>query len=63
MALAWVIRNKDVSTAIIGARSVNQLDENIKALELLKKFDNNLDDRLDKIFENRPITDTDFRKW
>jgi len=36
------LRNKDVSTAITGARNINQLEDNLKALELYKKIDNNL---------------------
>ncbi len=38
LALAWVIHNKDVSTAITGARNTAQLDESIQALELYKKI-------------------------
>lgn len=34
VALAWVLRNSQVSSAIIGATSENQLDENLKSLEL-----------------------------
>jgi hypothetical protein len=34
VALAWVLRNPQVSSAIIGATSVPQLEENVKALEV-----------------------------
>ena len=38
LAVAWVIANKDVSTCILGASKVSQLDENFKALEVYKKL-------------------------
>jgi aryl-alcohol dehydrogenase-like predicted oxidoreductase len=34
VALAWVLRRPEVSSAIIGATSVAQLEENVKALEV-----------------------------
>ena len=35
--LAWVIYNKEVSTAITGARSLEQLNDSIGALDIFKK--------------------------
>ena len=32
LALAWVLKNKDVSTAITGARNIEQLNSNLKAI-------------------------------
>jgi len=34
VALAWVLRHTEVSTALIGATSVDQLEQNLKALEI-----------------------------
>ena len=34
LAIAWVIANKDVSTCIMVASKVSQLDENFKGLEI-----------------------------
>lgn len=36
MALAWVLRDGKVTSALIGASSVSQIDENVKALENLE---------------------------
>ena len=36
MALAWVLQNKAVTSALIGVRSVQQLKDNIDALKNLK---------------------------
>jgi L-glyceraldehyde 3-phosphate reductase len=35
MALAWVLNNKAVTTALIGASSVRQIKENIESLDNL----------------------------
>jgi aryl-alcohol dehydrogenase-like predicted oxidoreductase len=34
VALAWVLRRPEISSAIIGATSVAQLEENVKAIDL-----------------------------
>ena len=36
MAIAWVLNNKAVTTALIGARTLEQVKENIKSLDNLK---------------------------
>jgi len=36
LALAWAIKSKDVSCALIGVSRVQQIDENIKAVEIQK---------------------------
>ena len=36
MALAWTLRDPLVTSALIGASSVEQVEENVKALENLK---------------------------
>ena len=33
MALAWVLRDPRMTSAVIGASSVRQLDDNVKALD------------------------------
>jgi len=38
LALGWVIKSNDVSTAIIGASRVAQIEDDVKALEMAKKL-------------------------
>ncbi|KAM3138834.1 hypothetical protein pb186bvf_009037 [Paramecium bursaria] len=61
LALAWVLKNKDVSTAIIGARKPEYIIDSVKALELLKKWDKELEDKVEKILGNTPNQDLDYR--
>ena len=35
LAIAWCLLNKNVSTVILGASKVEQLQENLKALEIV----------------------------
>jgi len=57
LALAWVLRNKDVSSAICGFTKVSQIEENIKAIEISKKFTPEIDEKLEKLLDNRPKRD------
>ena len=36
MAIAWVLRDKRVTTALIGARNVEQLDDSLDAVKKLE---------------------------
>jgi L-glyceraldehyde 3-phosphate reductase len=35
MAIAWTLRFPDVTTALVGASDIDQLEENVKALQNL----------------------------
>jgi aryl-alcohol dehydrogenase-like predicted oxidoreductase len=48
VALAWVLSNPDITTPIIGPRTVEQLDQNVSALEL--RLDDEALARLDEIW-------------
>jgi len=61
LALAWTIRNRDVSTAIMGARKVEQFDDNILAIEDVRKITPEIEERIEQIFKNRPETEMDHR--
>jgi len=61
LALAWALRNKDVSTAIIGARRIAQLEENVKAIEDIKRITPEVEEEIEKILNNKPETEFDAR--
>ena len=57
MALAWVLNNKAITTALIGASSVKQIKENIESL-------NNLNFSKSELKEiNKKAKDGDINKW
>jgi L-glyceraldehyde 3-phosphate reductase len=57
MALAWVLRDERVTSALIGASSVAQLEDNVAALDAL-------DFTLDELAEiDRYATDSEINIW
>ena len=61
LAISWVIRNPDVSTCLLGASKPQQLEETLKAVEIHKKMDKNIDLEIEKILNNTPEGEIDFR--
>jgi L-glyceraldehyde 3-phosphate reductase len=57
MALAWVLRDPRVTSALIGASSVNQLEDNVAALEELDFTDEELEEI------DRYATESDINIW
>ncbi len=49
LALAWCARNKHVSTVITGASRVEQVRENMKALDVIGQLDDEVMERIDII--------------
>jgi aryl-alcohol dehydrogenase-like predicted oxidoreductase len=54
MALAWCLRNPNVSTVITGASQVEQVRENMKALEIAPLLTDEIEARIEEILGNRP---------
>ena len=54
LAIAWVIRNENVSSAIVGATSVDQLNENLGAVKFVEKLTKDLLEEIDEVLGNRP---------
>jgi len=60
-SLAWLVKNKDVSTAIIGSKKPEQLEENIKAVELAKNITPEIEEKLEKVLNNQPQAGFDWK--
>jgi len=54
-AIAWCAQNPNVSTVILGASRLSQLEENLGALEVLPYFTEELNKQVEKILENKPL--------
>ncbi|TPX06886.1 uncharacterized protein E0L32_002382 [Thyridium curvatum] len=54
LALAWVLSNKNVSSAITGASSPDQVKENVKAVQVYKKLTPEILAEIDEILNNKP---------
>jgi voltage-dependent potassium channel beta subunit len=54
MSLAWCLKNPNVSTVITGASRVEQVHENMKALEAVEKLTPEVMIRIEEIMGNKP---------
>jgi len=61
LAIAWCAHNPNVSTVILGASKVTQLEENLAAIEALPKITPDVVKRIEAIFENKPDAPVDFK--
>ena len=57
LAIAWTIKNPNVTTAILGATKKEQLTENLKALDVLPMITTEIDNRIEEILQNKPKLD------
>lgn len=54
LAIAWCIKNPDVTTAILGATKKEQLEENLKALDVLPKLTPEVMEKIESIMQTKP---------
>ncbi|KAJ8688805.1 hypothetical protein PTI98_013553 [Pleurotus ostreatus] len=54
LALAWLVRNPNTSTVILGASSPQQVVDNLKALEVIPKLTPEIMEKIEKILDNKP---------
>ena len=54
-SLAWCLKNPNVSTAILGASKVSQLEENLKALDVVEKLTDEIMQQVDAVMQNKPL--------
>ena len=62
LGLAWCLKNPNVSTVITGASRAEQVKENMRALEVVEKLDNDVMERIEAILGNKPQAEEDFRE-
>jgi len=58
LAIAWCVKNPNVTTAILGATRKEQLLQNLKALEVLPMLTPEILDKIEGILENKPFWDS-----
>jgi voltage-dependent potassium channel beta subunit len=54
LAIAWCLRNPDVSSVILGASRLVQLESNLKVLDLLERLDGEVMPRVEACFADAP---------
>jgi len=61
LALAWCLTNPNVSTVITGASKVNQVEENMKAVDYIDALTPDILEEIENILDNKPEPLPDFR--
>ena len=54
LALAWCLKNPNVSTVILGASRLSQLEDNLKAINVVEKITPDIQAAIETIMENKP---------
>lgn len=61
LAIAWCLKNEHVSTVITGASSVDQIKQNMKALDVLPLLTSEIMQKIEGVLGNKPVQDQDWR--
>jgi voltage-dependent potassium channel beta subunit len=61
LSIAWCLLNDNVSTVITGASKIEQIEENIKALNVIKSLNNEIINKIEDIIQTKPVPELDFR--
>ena len=54
LALAWVIKNPNVSTAITGATKLSHLEDNLGALDIVDQLTDDVMETIENVLDNKP---------
>lgn len=55
LAITWCLKNENVSTVMLGASKLSQLEENFKAIEAKAKLTPEVMEEIEKVLNNKPI--------
>ena len=61
LAIAWCLKNPNVSTVITGASKPSQVSENMKALDFVENLTPDVMERIETILGNKPEPFSDYR--
>lgn len=54
LAIAWCLKNPNVSTVITGASKVSQVEENMKAIDLVGQLTDDVMEKIEAVLDNKP---------
>jgi aryl-alcohol dehydrogenase-like predicted oxidoreductase len=55
LAIGWCLKNIHVSTVILGASRVEQLEETLKSLEVVPQLNEHVMNNIETILDNKPV--------
>lgn len=60
-ALAWCLKNPNVSTVITGASKAEQVTQNMKAIDIVDKLTPDVMERIEEVLNNKPKPEPNYR--
>jgi voltage-dependent potassium channel beta subunit len=54
LAISWCLKNPNVNTVITGASRIEQVHDNLKAIDVVDKLDDSVMELIEQVLENRP---------
>lgn len=55
LAVAWCLKNENVSTVILGASKMSQLEDTMGSIDHLEKLTNEVMENIEEILQNKPV--------
>ena len=55
LAVAWCLKNENVSTVILGASKMSQLEDTMGSIDQVEKLTANVMEKIEDILENKPV--------
>jgi voltage-dependent potassium channel beta subunit len=62
LSLAWCLKNPNVSSVILGASRTEQIEDNIKALDIMDLLTEEVMNKIEEITDNRPEPHIDWKE-
>ncbi len=63
LALAWCLKNQNISSVITGASRPEHVAENMQSLDIVEKLTDEVMEQIETILDNRPEPESDPREW
>ena len=54
LALAWCLKNPNVSTVILGASRLSQLEDNLKTVDIVDQLTDDVMEHIEEVLDNKP---------
>lgn len=55
--------NKDCTVSLVGASKLSQIEDNLKAIDLVKKWTPEIDAKIEALLGNKPDAEWDFKNF
>merc|ERR1712228_1104953 len=61
--IAWCCKLKAASCSLFGASSIEQLENNLKCIEVMEKITPEIESEINEIWQTKPKQELDYQTW